>query len=259
MKSIRRSPVLTGILFLLAVILLFGGVIGGAQAVLQLSAEYNAQVSLQHIGVLLSERTDANSVPQDISWRFYGSGADGVWTEHTGNLVETMVEDAGDTQIKIGKEYPFYLSVTNRGTVDSYVRVTIYKYWVESNEKANAFGWVHGDGSKRVDLDPKLIRIVPAVNSNWSLQDVTDERMVFYYNGVLAPEGSTDDLTEGLIIDSSIANFVEKQTTQNGDTTVTTYVYAFDGLEFVVEAQVDAVQAKHGERSVPSVWGRGLS
>ena len=39
MKKIRRSPVVTGLLFLLAVVLLFAGGVGGTQAALQVYSE----------------------------------------------------------------------------------------------------------------------------------------------------------------------------------------------------------------------------
>ena len=79
--------------------------------------------------------------------------------------------------------------------------------------------------------------------------------MVFYYSGVLGMEDQTSALTKGIRIKPEIADYVTKNTTTVGDTTKTTFSYAYDGMKFVVEVQADAVQAKHGDKSVPSAWG----
>ena len=44
------------------------------------------------------------------------------------------------------------------------------------------------------------------------------------------------------------------KTVTEGNTTK--YVYAYDGLGFVIEAQVDAVQTRHGDNARTSAWGR---
>ena len=47
MKKIRRSPVVTGLLFLMAVVLLFAGSVGGTQAALQVfSDDYYSALNL---------------------------------------------------------------------------------------------------------------------------------------------------------------------------------------------------------------------
>ena len=274
MKKLFRSPVATGLLFVLSVILLFAGGIGGAQAALQYeSGEYTTELKLRNIGVVLRESTKPDgSGAERISWRFYGrESANGVWSEQTGNLIKNMVKDAGDKVLKIGKEYPFYLSVENpvdgytpnapdaREPVSTYVRVTLYKYWVDSAEQVDGYGWYNGSGDKRVQYDPTLIEIIPADGSEWRVEDTTDERMVFYRDAVLNPGETTGPLTKGLVITSGIADLVSKEETTStiGNTTrtVTTYKYVYDGVRFAVEAQVDAVQAKHSENSVPSAWG----
>ena len=278
MKKLFRSPVMTGLMFVLAVVLLCVGGIGGTQAALQReSAIYRTEMQLRNIGVHLEESTtlDGSGNPtawKDISWRYYGTKeADGAWVEHTGDLIQTMVENANDTEIKIGKIYPFYLRVENpagdynpndpdsRQPIDEYVRVTLYKYWVKSDETGDNYGWITGNGTKQTNLDPSLIEIIPSNNSGWTIYDETPERMVFYYSGILGVGDTTTPLTTGLRILPGVADAVttEDVTTTYGTTTktVTKYTYVFDGVKFVVEAQVDAVQAKHSGNSVPSAWG----
>lgn len=278
MKKLFRSPVVTGLMFVLAVVLLFAGGIGGAQAALQReSAIYRTEMQLRNIGVQLEESTtlDSSGNPTDwknISWRYYGTKeADGAWVEHTGNLIQTMVENAKDDEIKIGKTYPFYLRVENpvgdynpndpdsRQPIDEYVRVTLYKYWVKSDGTGDKFGWIDGNGTKQTTLNPAFIEIIPSNNSGWTIHDQTPERMVFYYDGILRVGDITPPLTTGLRILPGVADAVttEETTATYGNTTktVTKYTYVFDGVKFVVEAQVDAVQAKHSDNSVPSAWG----
>ncbi len=68
MKKIRRSPVVAGLLFLLAVVLLFAGSVGGTQAALQIySSDYISAFELDHIGITLYE----NGTP--VSFRNPGS------------------------------------------------------------------------------------------------------------------------------------------------------------------------------------------
>jgi len=274
MKKLQKSPVVTAFLFMLSVVLLFVGGIGGAQAALTYeSGEYTTELMLRNIGVMLLESTKSDaSEAKQVSYRYYGTKeANGLWYEQTGNLVEDMVKDANDTGLKLGKEYPFFLTVENplgdydkentasRAPINTYVRVTLYKYWVDSEEEVNKFGWYNGEGTKNVDYDPNLIKVIPSGNSDWTLRDETDERMVFYYNSILTPGQTTSPLTKGIIIDPSIADLVLKKVTTvevEGETkTITEYEYVYDGVRFVVEAQVDAVQAKHSDNSVPSAWG----
>ena len=114
MKKIFKSSVMTGFLFLLSILLLSVGTIGGTRAALQIeSAEYESQISMRNIGVSLLENGHI------VSYRNYDrNAANGRWTEETGNLVQNMVSDANDTAFKIGKTYDFALSVQNTGMID---------------------------------------------------------------------------------------------------------------------------------------------
>ena len=251
MKKFYRSSVMTTLLFVMAAVLLFAGSVGGTQAALQyFSADYQTEIRLKNIGVTLLENTKApGTTPVAVSYRDYSkTDANGMWSEHTGRLVQNMLEDAGDKAVKIGKEYNFELCAANSGQINQYVRVSLYKYWADEK------------GNKLVQYDPALIRIEPATNGKWTIQDETAERTVFYYNDIL-PFGDapviTEPFTSKLSIDPQILDYVTVTTTTDAQgNTVTTYEYAYDGLQFIVDAQVDAVQSKNGERSVPSAWGR---
>ena len=98
MKKIRRSPVVAGLLFLLAVVLLFAGSVGGTQAALQIySSDYISAFELDHIGITLYE----NGTP--VSFRNYGDAAASGFTEkQDGDLVLKTLED--DPSFQIGRQ-----------------------------------------------------------------------------------------------------------------------------------------------------------
>ena len=264
MKKIRRSPVVTGLLFLLAVVLLFAGSVGSTQAALQVfSSDYLSELKMNHIGVSLLENEEK------VSFRNYGSrAASGFSERQDGNLILKTLED--DPSFQIGRKYPFKITAVNSGIeseetspIDQYLRITVYKYWVETG-KGETFGdkgWFHGTSNyttKMLDkkYDPALICLgyngTKGYNSNnwvWDPEAHTDERDVYYYIGKLTPDSETEALFDTLWIDPSVAKIVKKSTDE------TTYTYAYDGYGFVVQVEVDAIQTHHARNAIRSAWG----
>ncbi len=229
MKKFFRSPVVTGLTFLLAVVMLFAGTVGVAQAALSIfSGNYLSNIYMQNIGVDLLQATKS----------------DGSDAQPATDVVKTMLNGA---QVQPGTSYPFVLSVKNTGAINQYVRVSVYKYWSDST-------------GKRTDLNPRLIQITPANTSKWvQHDDSTDERLVFYHQGILASGATSVPLTASLQVDKSLVNYVEKtvtETTTDGvKTTTITYTYAFDGLDLTVDVVVDAVQEHNIAKAALSAWG----
>ncbi len=230
MKKFFRSPVVTGLTFLLAVVMLFAGTVGVAQAALSIfSGNYLSNIYMQNIGVDLLQ----------------GTKYDGSDAEPATDVVATML---GKAKFQPGISYPFVLSVKNTGAINQYVRVSVYKYWSDSN-------------GKRVDRDPNLIQITPANTSRWVQHDSTSERLVFYHQGVLASGATSVPLTASLMVDNSVLNYVKSTTTtepsSSGNVTKThiTYTYAFDGMDLTVDVVVDAVQEHNIAKAALSAWG----
>ena len=260
MKKILRSPVVTGLLFLLAVVLLFAGSMGGTQAALQVfSEDYISAFDLKHIGITLYENGTA------VSFRTYGdAAASGFTEEQDGNLVLKNLED--DPAFQIGRKYPFVITCRNSGAIDHYLRVTIHKYWVDvgKDEEFGLKGWFHGlSGNTKKLLDnekhnPATIRLgyngSEGYNTSAWVKDPnssTDERDVYYYVGILPVGAETEPLFDTLWIDPSVTKTVVKTVSGN----VTTYTYAYDGYGFVVQAETDAVQTHHARAAIRSAWG----
>ena len=247
MKRIITSPITTIVLFALAAVLLLFSTIGGARAALTYYSEtYSTRVEMFDIGVTLVENGTK------ISWRDYGSAADGTWSENTGVLLNNLLAD--DEEILLGKEYPEVLAVTNSGTIDEYVRVSIYKYWIDEN------------GDKIQTLSPSLIDLnLVNLGTDWLLDESasTAERTVLYYNRVLPVGAPTADLSDTLKVDSAVATKVTQETTQelrDGKTyTVITTTYDYDGYQFQLEAEVDAVQTHSAAQAIWSAWGRRVN
>ena len=135
----NRKDITTFVLFGLAAVLLVLGTAGSSQAALTYFSEnYTAQIQVYDIGVTLTENGN------DISWRNY-TGSGDAWNENTGELLANMIDAEAGEKLVPGKAYPEALSVKNSGTIDQYVRVMVYRYWVDK------------EGNKTTELSPELI------------------------------------------------------------------------------------------------------
>lgn len=238
--EIMRAKKTTAILFALAAILLLGSGIGAAKANLGVFSDaYSSRVSMQDIGVSLLENGDV------VSYRNYDSAkADGTWNaEVPGVLLSNMI--AGNDKLVFEKKYPEAISVKNSGSINTYVRVSIYKYWTDA------------DGKKMTELTPDLIKLHFVNGGSW-IEDTaarTSERTVYYYNKLLNAGDTTPNLTDTLAISNTVAKKVSQRT--EGNKIITTYDY--DGVNFHVEAHVDVVQEHNAQSAVKSAWGRSVT
>ena len=224
MEKIRdflSRPIVTVALFALALVLLGGSTLGGARAALTVeSQDYNSQVETYNIEVELLE--NGNTV------------------EDGGTLLADLLQRNGDKALKTGKHYKETLAVQNTGAIDAYVRVSVYKYWLDEN------------GDKYPAMDSKWIKPGFVTGSGWSIDETstTEERTVLYYSPVLASgETSSPFLTY-----VSIDNAAGRQVTQTeGNVITTTYVY--NGKSFCLEVYVDGVQTHNADQAKLSAWG----
>ena len=91
----------------------------------------------------------------------------------------SMYLKEGET-LTLGKHYQEQLKVKNTGTINQYVRVSIYKYWLDA------------EGNKLRDLSPDLINLnLVNVGTDWMEDEGarTRERTVLYYSKLLYAEG----------------------------------------------------------------------
>lgn len=233
-KIFSKKPVL---LLTAAAVLLAGSTVGSARAALTYYSEnYSAEVTVSSIGVSLTENGTV------VAKRDYNHKNDQWNTVSEPLFVNTL---NGEKMIP-GKLYKERLGVTNSGSIDSYVRVILYKSWTDPK------------GNKDTSLSPKLIDLNLLTGNGWVADEnaSTDERTVLYYTGILPAGESTPDFADTLKIDNSVADRVTETVSQDadGNKTITT-VYEYDGYRFNLEAEVDAVQTHNARDAIKSAWG----
>ena len=238
-----RHPIwLLLLLLLFGAVLFIGGTVGGTRAALSIRSDvYSAEVELLDIGITLTENGRA------VSRRDYAS-SDGhyFWDEQIGSLLSDMLAET-DNALKLGYRYSEAFGVTNSGRIDEYVRVIVYRYWMDVDENGRPIG-------KNLSLDPSLIELEWAnLGNGWILDEAssTAERVILYYDRILPVGESTSVFTSTLMIDEQIPYLV----TQSDDNSVITTHYDYGGMTFQVEIEADGVQTHNGRDAIQSAWG----
>lgn len=213
--------------FALAAVLLAGGMVGSTRAALNVySSQYSSSIDFDSIGVALYEGDKLIS-----SQRYTGNGN---WAgEEEGTLLSSL-----DEEVKIGETYTEELTVQNVGTIPVYVRAYVYRYWT-------------GEKEKDVSLDPELIKL--EFGNGWILDETTEtnERQVWYYTNPLAVGAASGALVETICISENV-NAVA--TAADGGLN-----YLYDGKDFNLEVEVDALQAENFVDAAASAWAKTVS
>ena len=227
LKKMIASPVTTIAAFAVAAGLLLFSSVGGARAALTyFSDDYAANIQLHEIGVTLVEN---------------GAAVEG-------ELLKGLLAEG--EELKLGTAYQEQLNVYNSGVINEYVRVSIHKYWVDS------------EGEKIRTLSPELIGLnLVNLGTDWLIDQEasTRERTVLYYNKLLASQSETPLFADKLTIDGSIADRVGETRETSGGYTTITVTYEYDGARFCIEAKVDGVQEHNAQDAIWSAWGRRVT
>ena len=262
-KGRSKAAYTTWLLFGTAVLLLLGSVAGSSQAALTYYSEnYSAELRMFDIGVTLMENG------KEVSWRNYAQ-KDDEWDEGGSALLTYLLnnqEDGKETygEIQPGRQYNEELCVKNTGNIDQYVRVMIYRYWVDAPKEGEDPIPVE-EREKRRDISPEWIRLnpwiekdgMPSESLGWVLDKnaSTKERTVLYYTGILKTGEVSRPFADKLAIDKEVAKKVTTTETVNGNYKTITMTYDYDGVEFVLEIDVDAVQTHNAVDAIGSAWG----
>ncbi|MCI8417622.1 MAG: hypothetical protein HFI33_09065 [Lachnospiraceae bacterium] len=272
MKKPRKvlPPKAITAMFVVAVLLLLSGSIGGTRAALTYYSEtYRSEFEMYDIGVTLLEQGEHDTGFKQVSWRNYDSKAknNGYWNEAEekdgGKQLLTGMLEEGES-LKPGKEYTEQLRVLNSGRIDQYVRVTIYKYWLdaEGNKMVTDTGETVSNPTAEVDknqeLSPDWIDLHLTEGSGWLVdtKSSTPERTVLYYSQRLSSGEMSPLFADTLTINDAITRKVSQETDGNGNI-VTTFDY--DGVKFQIEVEVDAVQDHNAADAIWSAWGRKVT
>ncbi len=252
----------TSLLFLVLIgiisVLLVFTTVGGVNAALQIkSDQYNSEFAMKDIGITLQEKGEKNSDFIDVGWRNYTiSENQGQWNKGNKELFSSI------GSIEYGRKYSEEFRVLNSGTIDEYVRVKIYKYWVNSS---NAKNYKLDPAKIILKLGDKELKDLTGENNGWVVDhnESTTERVTMYYTSPIRHGEPTQVFADSLTIDSSVGKLtksVDKEETIDG-VTYTTYVFTgeYDGNYFCVEMEADAIQTHNVDQAIKSVWGRNVS
>ena len=232
MKNLKQASKRTiALLAAAAVMLVSGSVLGTRAAINIISENYDANMNMASNAVALIE----NDNPVE----------EGKLT--LGALGE---KDESGKQVAIipGKVYTEEIKAQNTTkapyATPEYVRIIIHKYWKDAE-------------GKNIEFDPALIKIELANQGSWikSASETTAEREVYYYNAVLAAGATTPALTSGISIDGSILTKGNETSKTEGNRTVYTYEYEYNGYSVGIEAEAQSIQTHDAEKAIKSVWG----
>ena len=232
-KRVVQSPVFLAVLFLAAAALIVAGGIGTAQSAPRIqSANWRGQVELTDISTSLLENGEvvaSKGGEDDSPGKVKGLDETGLISDYFFSANEDKGLKTSD-DFTIGESYKEELSVRNDGKIPEYVRVTVYRYWVDA------------DGNKCTDLKPEYIEM-DLTGKGW-IEDTdakTQERTVLYYSNVVDfndGKNTTDPFNTTLRINPAVVSDP-----------------AYAGKEFRVKAVVDAVQTHNADKAKLSAWG----
>ena len=117
--------------------------------------------------------------------------------------------------------------------------------------------WTNKEGVKDNTLSPDLIDLNLPDGNGWVVDESasTKERTILYYTSILPAGSSTLAFSDTLTIDGSIATKVKQDVTENDGYKTITTTYAYDGYNFQIEAEADAVQTHNAQDAIKSAWG----
>lgn len=240
MKAIKqwlKTPTAAVVALVLAGgLIVFSGITGARAYQRYESNTLAGRVQMQDIGVSLMENDEK------VSYRDYDSSvADGTWKKDVPGVLLSALPD----NPVLGKEYEERLWVENSGSINEYVRVTIYKYWLDQDEK------------KLTTLSPDYIRLnLVNLDTDWILdtEASTEERTVLYYSRLLEAGTPTPLFADKIAIDNFPATAVTEKPDDEDPTLIHIY-YDYDGISFCLDVRVDAVQEHNAQDAAVSAWG----
>lgn len=149
-----------------------------------------------------------------------------------------------------GKKYKEKLFVKNIGTIDQYVRVSIYRYFIDQ------------DGVKSNEFNPEMIKLnYTNLETNWLIDEdaSTDERTVLYYKYPIEVGKQSATFVEDITIDSAVLSALQIDSTSKDGRTVITHQNKYSNVLAEVEIKVDAVQDHNAKDAIISAWGRSVT
>ncbi|MBQ6583065.1 MAG: hypothetical protein IJH77_04470 [Mogibacterium sp.] len=258
MKNRNSVSKRTAALLTAAVLLLAGGTISGVRAIPNVQSEYyRAHFYLNHLQVhLLENGEDVCGGVNDLD------GENKV----TGRLATALgyENDENLGAVEPGKVYREEIAARNGQDISQFVRLTVRKYWVLTDEDGNVLKDDKGNVVKTTALKPSLIHLMYGGSDGYNTsawaeneRERTTESRTYYYTKLLPGSSDTELLFDQIKIDESVAELGETKVDkdENSGKTIYTYVYKYDGYAFFIEADVQAIQPHNIQDAIHSQWG----
>lgn len=188
----------------IAICLLVVSIIGGSIAYFRADSDAKNTISAGNLGVELK----------------LDNGVDEQHVKNNGLLTSGAMPG---TEIA----YPVYAH--NDGDFDSYIRVTLTRYWESSQ------------GEKNFDADASMINLIMNNEENWIIDDTDENREVvyLYYRKPVASGMSTDHVVDAI----KIGNIDSKD---QG---------LYSNLQAKVDVEVEAIQKAAAKDAMLAEWG----
>ena len=252
----RKMSKRTLALLVAAILLLSIGTVTGTRALPNIISDYyKAHFYLNHLQVhLLENGDDVCGGKNDLN------GEKKVTGPLATSLGYKSLDEMGS--VEPGKIYDEKIQGENGQDVSQFVRLTIRKYWVETEDGKVKLD-SNGDPLKTTALKPSLIHLMYDKKEGYNTsawqeveQERTTESRTYIYKKLLLGEQRTDPLFTHLQIDPSVGVREEDPiVTEEDGKTIYTYVYKYDGYAFFIEADVQAIQAHNAQDAIRSQWG----
>ena len=169
-----------------------------------------------------------------------------------GNSKGTLLKGIDGTA-EPGRVYDEVIAGRNDGAAPQYVRIIITKYWKDAK------------GVRGTKLDPSLIQLTYEGNeynsASWqrNADEHTAESDTYYYSKALDPGDTTEPVIDSFRISDKViseeAGNIKVTSRKEGDRTIYTYEYIYDGYKACVEADIQSVQTHNGAHAIEGIWG----
>ena len=265
MKNKKKMSKKTMALLAAAVMLLAGsGIMGTKASFTAVSDDYMAEFYLNHLQVHLLE--NGEDVCGGSNTLDGASKVTGALATELGYTKGSDGEELGT--VEPGKVYKEEVAARNGQDIPQYVRMTVRKYWVETDGKGNVKTDEQGNPVKTTKLSPDQIRLTygkdnPKAKARdlynkgaWVInsEESTTESATYYLKQPLAGGADSALLFDRVMIDGAVAQGTVETSKENGKT-IYTYKYDYDGFAFFIEADVQAIQTHSAQDAIHSQWG----
>lgn len=143
-----------------------------------------------------------------------------------------------------GKSYQEEIAVKNSGNLDEYIRILIYKYWLD------------GEESLDTTKSDEYIELIKNNHENWILDETNsnDSRIIYYYKKPLAVGETTPNVISKIQIAEQARSEVSFTSRTEGENTIITSSRNYQGYKAGIEIAIDTVIKRSIHTAADAIW-----